>query len=71
MDQDLARNGAELPALITAGRWKSFALRVRYTERHAADRGAAARYYQASPESPRAMGTLLQSKPPISLHPDF
>ena len=46
--QDLAKNGVELPALMTAGRWKSSKLPARYTERQAADRGAVARYYQES-----------------------
>ena len=59
MAQDLAKTGAELPVLITAGRWKSSTMPARYTERQAADRGAVARYYQAGPESLRAMGTLL------------
>ena len=35
----------ELPALMTAGRWKSSRMPARYTERQAADRGAVARYY--------------------------
>ena len=46
MAQDLARSGVELPALMTAGRWKSSRMPARYTERQAADRGAVARYYQ-------------------------
>ena len=46
MAQDLARTGVELPALMTAGRWKSSRMPARYTERQAADRGAVARYYQ-------------------------
>ena len=46
MAQDLARSGLELPALMTAGRWKSSRMPARYTERQAADRGAVARYYQ-------------------------
>ena len=46
MAQDLAENGVELPALMTAGRWKSSKMPARYTERQAADRGAVARYYQ-------------------------
>ena len=48
MAQDLAKTGAELPALMTAGRWKSSTMPARYTERQAADRGAVARYYQQS-----------------------
>ena len=45
---DLVKNGVELPALMTAGRWKSAKLPARYTERQTADRGAVARYYQES-----------------------
>ena len=48
MAQDLAKTGAELPALMTAGRWKSSTMPARYTERQSADRGAVARYYQES-----------------------
>ena len=40
MAQDLAATEVELPALITAGRWKSSKMPTRYTERQAADRGA-------------------------------
>ena len=46
MAQDLVKSGVELPALMTAGRWKSSRMPARYTERQAADRGAVARYYQ-------------------------
>ena len=46
MAQDLVKGGVELPALMTAGRWKSSKMPSRYTERQAADRGAVARYYQ-------------------------
>ena len=46
MAQDLARSGVELPALMTASRWKSSRMPARYTEREAAHRGAVARYYQ-------------------------
>ena len=46
MAQDLVKSGVELPALMTAGRWKSSGMPARYTERQAADRGAVARYYQ-------------------------
>ena len=44
--QDLAKNGVELPALMTASWWKSSKMPARYTERQAADRGAVARDYQ-------------------------
>ena len=46
MAQDLSNTGTELPALMTAGRWKNSKMPARYTERQAADRGAVARYYQ-------------------------
>ena len=48
MAQDLVKSGVELPALMTAGRWKSSKMPARYTERQAADRGAVAKYYQES-----------------------
>ena len=48
MAQDLVKSGTELPALMTAGRWKSSRMPARYTERQAAGRGAVARYYQES-----------------------
>ena len=44
--QDLSNTGTELPALMTAGQWKSSKMPARYTERQAAGHGAAARYYQ-------------------------
>ena len=50
MAQDLVKSGVELPALMTAGRWKSSKMPARYTERQAADRGAVARYYQENSE---------------------
>ena len=40
MAQDLAATGVELPALMTAGWWKSSKMPARYTERQASDRGA-------------------------------
>ena len=46
MAQDLVKYGVELPALMTAGRWKNSRMPARYTERQAADRGAVAKYYQ-------------------------
>ena len=45
MAQDLVATGVELPALMTAGRWKSSRMPARYTERQAAGRGAVVRYY--------------------------
>lgn len=44
--QDLAKTGAELPALTTAGRRKSSTMPARYTERQAAGGGAVAKYHQ-------------------------
>ena len=46
MAQNLVRSGVELPALMTAGQWKSSKMPARYTVRQAAGRGAVARYYQ-------------------------
>ena len=46
MAQDLANTGTELPALMTAGRWKNSKMPARYTERETAARGAVAKYYQ-------------------------
>ena len=37
--QDLMKSGGELPALMTAGRWKSSMRPARYTERQAPGRG--------------------------------
>ena len=45
MAQDLVKNGVELPALMTAGRWKNSKMPARYTECQAAGRGAVAKYY--------------------------
>ena len=50
MAQDLVKSGVELPALMTAGRWKSAKMLARYSERQATDRGAVARYYEESGE---------------------
>ena len=46
MAQDLSSTGAELPELMTAGRWDSPTMPARYTEAQAAGRGAVARYYR-------------------------
>ena len=51
--QDLVKSGVELPALTTAGRWKSSKMPAQYTERQAADRGAVARYYQKRSRNPK------------------
>ena len=40
MAQDLVKNGVDLPALMTAGRWKSTKMPARYTERQAGRTGA-------------------------------
>ena len=48
MAQDLSAAGAELPDLMTAGRWDSPTMPAKYTEAQAAGRGAVARYYQGS-----------------------
>ena len=45
MAQDLSADGAELPELMQAGRWRSPTMPARYTEAQAAGRGAVARYY--------------------------
>lgn len=49
MAQDLTAAGADLPALMVAGRWKSPAMPARYAERQAARRGAVARFYELAP----------------------
>jgi site-specific recombinase XerD len=46
MAQDLAASGAELPAIMTAGRWRSPTMPARYAERTLAGRGAVARFYE-------------------------
>ena len=46
MAQDLSAAGAELPELMTAGRWNSPAMPAKYTEAQAAGRGAVARYHR-------------------------
>ena len=45
MAQDLTANGAELGAIMQAGRWKSPMMPARYGERLAAGRGAVAQLY--------------------------
>lgn len=49
MAQDLAASGAELPALMTAGRWRSHSMPARYTAALRAERGAVARFRAAQP----------------------
>ncbi|MBF0421168.1 MAG: tyrosine-type recombinase/integrase [Magnetococcales bacterium] len=46
MAQDLTANGAELVAIMQAGRWKSPTMPARYSERLAAGRGAVADLYK-------------------------
>ena len=46
MAQDLSAAGAELPELMTAGRWDSPTMPAKYTEAQAAGRGAVARYHR-------------------------
>ena len=46
MARDLAASGVELPAMITADRWKNSRMPGRYTERQAVGRGALDWYYQ-------------------------
>ena len=45
MAQGLSAAGAEMPELITAGRWDSPSMPARYAEAQVAARGAVARYY--------------------------
>jgi site-specific recombinase XerD len=45
MAQDLVENGAELPEVMHAGRWRSAAMVARYTERLQATKGAVARLH--------------------------
>ena len=46
MAQDLSAAGAELPELMTAGRWDSPTMPAKYTEGEATGIGAVARYYR-------------------------
>ena len=46
MARDLARAGEELPALMTAGRWKGPEMVARYIAHERAERGAVARYHR-------------------------
>ena len=63
MAQDLAANGAELPALMEAGRWESPTMPARYTRSQAAERGAVANYHRR-PLSPALRTPVTQ--PPHS-----
>ncbi len=46
MAQDLVASGADLPAVMQAGRWKSPTMPARYAERLLAGRGAVARLHK-------------------------
>ena len=46
MAVDLAGEGTELPALMTAGRWRSTEMPASYARNELAGRGAVARYYR-------------------------
>jgi site-specific recombinase XerD len=46
MAQDLVARGADLPAVMQAGRWKTPAMPARYAERLLAGRGAVARFHE-------------------------
>lgn len=48
MAQDLVAAGAELPAVMQAGRWKSSTMPSRYAEHLLAERSAVAKYYKNS-----------------------
>ena len=45
MAQDLVERGADLPALMQAGRWKTSRMPARYTEHQAANRNAVAQFF--------------------------
>ena len=63
--QDLAAMGG-LPALMTAGRWKSSRMPMRYTERQADRRGAVpgiARKYGRSPQLGLILEFLSKDRP--------
>ena len=47
MAQDLVRSGASLPAVMSAGRWKSADMPAYYTRSQSAGHGAVASYYQS------------------------
>ena len=45
-EEDLVARGADLPAVMQAGRWKTPAMPARYAERLLAGRGAVARFHE-------------------------
>ena len=52
MCQDLSAGGADTTALMIAGRWRTPAMPMRYSENMRAARGAVAKYYQRRGEAP-------------------
>ena len=50
MAQDLAADGAALPELMQAGRWRSSAMPALYVRAQSAGRGAVAKYYAGAAE---------------------
>jgi hypothetical protein len=46
MSQDLVAGGADLAAVMQAGRWKTPTMPARYSEHLLAAKGAVAQYYQ-------------------------
>ena len=45
MFQDLVELGADLPAVMQAGRWKTSCIPARYTEHQAANRNGVAQFF--------------------------
>ena len=70
MAQDLSEGGAEMPALMTAGRWTSEAMPARYTKNVQAGRGAVARYYAGSSGIRNSHERVLQSREETSTEED-
>ena len=52
MAQDLTSDGASLPEVMQAGRWKSAAMPARYAEHQAAHRGAIAKFFAKRQQVP-------------------
>ena len=63
MAQDLSAAGAELPALIQAGRWSTSAMPARYTEAQAPGRGAVAQYYRGPTRVRQSSGGGVSQEP--------
>ena len=66
MAVDLVGDGAELPAVMVAGRWKSAAMVSRYAQGTAAGRGAVARYHRKQPA--RGQGSVILAGNPVFTH---